>query len=80
MFSKRLYKCKKIFKFNDETVDIVDNYIYLGIHFHRTGNISHSIKRQCEQANKATFSVLKKGFGLHLDIDTMIYLYNCIII
>ena len=57
----------------------MDNNIYLGINYHRTGNISHSIKRQCKQANKAMFSVLKKGFALHLDIDTMIHLYNCII-
>ena len=79
IFSKRKFNCKKVFKYNENCIDVVDNYIYLGINFYRTGNVNYSIVRQCEQAKKVMFSILKKSYQLHLDLDTMIHLFNAVI-
>ena len=53
VFEKRKQNHNVQFIIDGETIEIVDNFTYLGINFSHTGNLSHSVKALCEQALKA---------------------------
>ena len=68
------------FTFNGERVDVVDEYIYLGVLFNYNGLYAKAISKQISQARKAMFSLLTKARRLLLPIDVVIDLFDkCVV-
>ena len=68
------------FTFNGERVDVVDEYIYLGVLFNYNGLYAKAISKQISQARKAMFSFLTKARRLLLPIDVVIDLFDkCVV-
>ena len=76
IFSRGKVRNKPVFDFGGNVLDIVDDYVYLGVKFNYNGNSKKCVKRLYDIASRAMFEVLKKGKKLHLDIDTQIKLFD----
>ena len=64
------------FQFQNNTIEIVDEYKYLGIFLGRSGSFVSTKKHVTEQANKAVFALIKKIRKLDLPIDIQVDLFN----
>ncbi|OXA59193.1 LINE-1 retrotransposable element ORF2 protein [Folsomia candida] len=58
IFAKRRSSDLPPFKWNDDTVDIVDSYTYLGVTMHRNGTFNRAHKEFKEKATAAVMKVL----------------------
>ena len=66
------------FVFGTEKLDVVDEYVYLGVKFNYNGNYKKMIAKQITQARKALYCMLTKARKLQLPID--IQFKNCLTI
>ena len=64
------------FVFGTEKLDVVDEYVYLGVKFNCNGNYMKIIAKQITQARKALYCTLTKARKLHL--YPLIYSVNCL--
>ena len=64
------------FKFQNNEIEIVTEYKYLGIIFSRSGSFAAAKKHIAEQGNKAVFALLRKINSLFLPFDIQIELLN----
>ncbi|MEW8546328.1 MAG: reverse transcriptase family protein [Candidatus Thiodiazotropha sp.] len=64
------------FTFQQNEIEITDEYKYLGIYLGRSGSFVAAKKHIAEQANKALFSLLKKIRCLNLPYDIQIDMFN----
>lgn len=67
------------FKFNNNSLEIVKQYNYLGITFDYSGNFTNCIKRIEEQASKSMFAVLKQSRSIGLTMDIQKDIFNKIV-
>ncbi len=79
VFSRGKIRNKPNIKYGDDILEVVDEYIYLGIIFNYNGNFNKAKNRLCTLANNAMFAILNRGRRLELDIDTQIHLFNSIV-
>jgi hypothetical protein len=63
------------FTYNNEQIEIVNEYNYLGILFSRSGSFYNAKKEIAKQATKTMYSLLKQSKHLCLPIDTQIDLF-----
>lgn len=87
IFNKRKIIDKPVFTLNGEILNVVDDFVYLGIIFMSNGSFSKNRIKLLDQGRKAMYSMLRKcrSLGLPIDIqlkmfDTMvspILLYGC---
>ncbi|MCG7879466.1 MAG: reverse transcriptase family protein [Candidatus Thiodiazotropha endolucinida] len=75
-FSKGKPDKNSNFTFQNQTIEVVNEYKYLGIYFGRTGSYVSAKKHIAEQANKAIFALMKKIRHLDLPLDIQIDLFN----
>ena len=80
IFSKGMIRKYKSFKFGNNTVDIVKDYVYLGTTFNYNGKFDKAKKKQVLQAKKATFSLLIKVRQLTLAVDVFKELFERLVI
>ena len=64
------------FKFQNNNIEIVPEYKYLGIIFSRNGSFAAAKKHIAEQGNKVVFALLRKINSLSLPFDIQIELFN----
>ena len=76
IFSRGKVRIHPVFKFGEEIVDVVDDYIYLGVTFNYNGSFKKAIAKQIMQAKKAMFLLLQKAKVLRLPIDIVFDLYE----
>ena len=72
-------KATKPTKYNNQVLDIEENFVYLGIMFSYNGRFLKNNQRLVEQARKAVFSILKKSRKLHLPIDLQLQLFDSMV-
>ena len=60
IFSNRKFQHTYVFTYNNQVLDIDENFVYLGIMFSYNGRLLKNNQRLVEQARKAMFSILKK--------------------
>lgn len=53
---------------NEEKVENVDSFTYLGVKFYYTGNMVHAVKALSEQALKAFYNILSVFDKVKLDV------------
>ena len=63
------------FWLNNEKVEIVDNYIYLGTTFSYNGKFNNAIKKQITQAQRALFAIKSKREIYDLPVDILLDLF-----
>ena len=80
IFSKGKIRRYKSFVFGDTTIDVVDDYVYLGTTFNYNGTFNKAKAKQVLQAKKANFSLLAKVREHNLAIDVFIELFERLII
>ena len=76
IFSKGKIRKHKSFAFGTNTVEVVDDYVYLGTTFNYNGNFNKAMAKQVLQAKKSTFNVLTKVWKLNLDVDVFTELFE----
>ena len=76
IFSKGRANRNFSFIFQNESIEIVKEYKYLGVFMGQSGSYVSAKKHIAEQANKATFALMKKIRNLDLPIDIQIDLFN----
>ena len=80
IFSKGKIKNPKYFTFGDNTIDVVEDYVYLGTTFNYNGIFNKAKAKQVLQAKKANFSLSTKTRELNLAVDTFKELFERLII
>ena len=75
------------FKYDSHDVEVVDEFLYLGVIFNRKGGFASTIKRNAQKGLKAVYEILKKGrlhklsvscqYDLYCSIVKPILLYGC---
>ena len=80
IFSRGKTKKFKSFKFGNNTINVVDDYVYLGTTFNYNGTFNKAKAKQALQAKKATFSLITKIKQLNLTFETSIELFERLII
>ena len=69
-----------LFKIGIESIDVVDEYIYLGTTFCCNGSFKKAITKQISQAKSAMFSLIAKAQRLNLPIDIVVELYDQLVL
>ena len=73
IFSKGKIKKYKSFKFGDNTIAVVDDYVYLGTTFNYNGTFNKAKAKQALQAKKAVFILIRnKNDRTYLTFETSI--------
>ena len=67
------------FKLNNQLLEHVSSYKYLGITFNFNGKFNNGVKELKVQGRRAMFSLLQKSRHLHLDISVQIELFNSLV-
>ena len=81
IFSKGLIKkYNNTFKFGDETIDVVKDYVYLGTTFNYNGTFNKAKAKQALQAKKATYSLIRRTRQLNLTFEVSVELFERLII
>ena len=70
----------KSFKFGEQAIDVVDDYVYLGTKFNFNGKFHKAMAKQILQAKKAYYSLLTKVKKHNLDADVFIDLVEKLVI
>ena len=78
---RRKFKNFKLpFKFGDNTIDIVDDYVYLGTKFNYNGTFEKAKAKQALQAKKASFGLIARIRQHNLTFEVSIELVEKLII
>ena len=80
IFSRGKVQKFKSFKFGDNTIDVGDDYVYLGTTFNYNGTFNKAKSKQALQAKKDTFSLITKIKQLNLTFETAVELFERLII
>ena len=68
------------FLFGHDIVEVVSDYVYLGVKFYYNASFLPSIKKQVSQARRAYFSLLSKIRSLRLPVDLSIQLFHQLVL
>ena len=80
IFSRGKIRKYRSFKFGDNTIDVVDDYVYLGTTFNYNGKFNKAKSKQVLQARKANYSLLSKVRRLDLATDVFTELFERLVI
>ena len=64
------------FKFNGQLVEVVSEYLYLGVIFNYNGCFQKAIQRNIDKARRSMFSLLTKAGRLLLTVDIILDLFD----
>ena len=76
IFSRGKIRKMPKFNFNEETVDVVWDYKYLGVKFNYNNKFKKAQQLQFLLANRAMFSLLRKCRQLNLPLDIQLELFE----
>ena len=77
ILSRGKIRKKPMFRINTEMIEVVDEFVYFGTTFSCNGSFKKAIKKQISQA---TYSLIAKAHTLFLPIDTVIQLYDQLVL
>ena len=76
IFSRGKVRIHQKFMFAGNEIEVVDDYVYLGIKFNYNNSFSKAVEKQLVLAKKAMFSLLSKVENLNLPVDIQLGLYD----
>ena len=62
--------------YGNEKIEVVDDYVYLGVTINYNGSFTKAINKQVTQARKAMFSLVTKSRRLQLPVDLQLELFD----
>ena len=68
------------FVYDGGVLEVVYDFVYLGVTFNYNGNFKKAIAKQVTQARKAMYSMLVKAKRLHLSVDTQCHLFDHLVL
>ena len=80
IFSKGKVTKHKSFKFGQNEIEVVFDYVYLGTKFNHNGKFEVAMAKQKLKVDKAKYCLLAKGRQLNLSVDTFIELLENLVI
>ena len=80
IFSRGKVRNYPMFKLGTEVIDVVDDYVYLGVTFNYNGSFRKAIDKQVSQAKRAMCLLLQKAKILHLPVDIVIELFDVCVV
>ena len=80
VFSSGKVRNLPTFWFGNNTIDVVDDYVYLGTMFNYNGSHVKAISKQVAQARRAMFSLLTKARRLSIPIDLQCDLFEKLVL
>ena len=80
IFSKGKSKKSYKFTFNNNKVNTVDSFKYIGVYFNYNGSFIYHKKFIFSQAQKAFFALLKKSKELELPVDILLDLFDYLVL
>jgi hypothetical protein len=79
IFEKRKCRCNYTWSINNENLEIVNSFVYLGIKFLYTGNMSNTVKILNEQALRAYHHLVSIFGRVKLDVKTKLALFDALV-
>ena len=79
VISKRKTKVNTIFRYNNQVIEKVDQFQYLGVVFNSRGNFFQAKKHLHTQASKAMHSLLKNIRSNSLPVDLSLQLFDSLV-
>ena len=76
IFSRGVIRVFPAFIFGAVHLEVVREYVYLGVKFYCNGKFEHAKLKQTEQANKALHALLWRARKLHLPVDMQLDLFD----
>ena len=76
IFSKGKIRNKPDFFYNGCNLEVVDDFIYLGVKMNNYGTYRKEQNYATQQANKSLFSLISKSRAHNLDLDLQIGLFD----
>ncbi|XP_061167256.1 uncharacterized protein LOC133176104 [Saccostrea echinata] len=71
---------KKVFYYNNNAIENVKEFKYLGIIFSRSGSFCKAKKHLCEQAQKAMYGVIRKIRQFNLPIECQLDFFDKVVV
>ena len=79
IFTKNDPKILPIFTCGEDFIEIVDEYKYLGVIFHKTGKFQAAEEHLAKQGNKAAHALRRNVHGKEIKADVMIQLFDTLV-
>ena len=76
IFRKRITSCNSVFTLNGQSVDVVNEFKYLGVLFSYNGLFKLCKQRVKDQATRGVFALLSRGRQLKLPVDVMVEMFQ----
>ena len=70
---------KHVFTYQNQIIDIVEHFNYLGVYFSQNGSFNYNIKQQYNKATRAMYNVIRKCKQHNLSIDLQLDLFDKIV-
>ena len=67
------------FFYNDNEIEIVDSYVYLGMLLHKNGKFQHTQKRLCQQGSRALSAMFNSIKDLYLTKKKQVELFDIMV-
>ena len=80
IFSRGKVKKYEKFKFDENIIEVVDDYTYLGVVFNYKNDFKKAMNKQISQAKRAMYSLMAKAGKLQLPIDIQLDLFDRLVI
>ena len=80
IFSRGKVRKIHIFTFENDIVEVVDEYVYLGTTFDFKNEFRKAQVKQLNQTRRAMYNPLSKTYQLHLPIDILIELFDQLVL
>ena len=79
IFSKRKMENPPLFTLNDEVIEIVDSYSYLGLITNYNGSFVKTKSKLIEQARRALFAVHRRIKNQPIPVDLQLTLFDSLV-
>ena len=80
IFSRGKIRKTPHFTYGHASVDVVHDFVYLGVQFNYNGTFKKAISRQVTQARKALYSMLTKAQKMQLSADIQCHLFDHLVL
>lgn len=80
IFSRGKVTNNPVFEFGNDNLEIVEDYVYLGVTFNYNGLFHKAIQKQISQARRAMFSLASKAYKLSLPLDMHCELFDKLVV
>ena len=80
IFSKRKILDYPAFLFGHDIIEVVEDYVYLGVTFNYNGKYDKAMNKQVNLARRALFALLSRARKLQLPVDIQIELFHQLVV